>query len=155
VELIAYCGLYCGACSFKVASEEQNREHLMGMPPKYDYLKNSPLEHCPGCRMDHRCGDCAIRDCALGRHLEYCSLCQDFPCDRLKMFNNDGIPHHAESIGNLNLLKQIGAEEWVNLQNEHWKCLCGERYSWYLQKCRKCSSSHQPTEEMKEYPDGI
>ncbi len=38
-ELIAYCGLYCGACSFKVAFEEQNREHLMRMPAKYEYLK--------------------------------------------------------------------------------------------------------------------
>jgi len=141
VELIAYCGLYCGACSFRVAFEEKNRKHVTAMPMKYDYLKNAPLEHCAGCRMDNRCGDCEIKDCAVERNLEYCSLCNDFPCDKLNRFNNDGIPHHAESIGNLNLLKQMGTEKWADLQNEHWKCKCGERFSWYLTECMKCLSS--------------
>jgi hypothetical protein len=140
-ELIAYCGLYCGACSFKVAFEENNPEHLMRMPAKYDYLKKAPLEGCPGCRLENRCGECAIRDCAIEKNLEYCGLCSDFPCEKLQKFNNDGIPHHAESIGNLNLLKQIGTERWLALQKKHWMCKCGERYSWYVRECRKCPIS--------------
>ncbi|MFZ5965670.1 MAG: DUF3795 domain-containing protein [Bacillota bacterium] len=139
-ELIAYCGLYCGACSFKVAFEEDNREHIMSMPTVYDRFKNEPLEFCPGCRLENQCGDCAIRDCARDREIEYCSLCGDFPCEKLTNFNNDGKPHHAESIGNLNLLKNIGEEKWQALQKEKWTCSkCNIRYSWYYRECGKCS----------------
>ncbi|AOT72227.1 DUF3795 domain-containing protein [Geosporobacter ferrireducens] len=138
-ELIAYCGLYCGACSFKVAFEENNREHIIRMPAYYDRLKNEPLEFCHGCRLENQCGDCSIRDCARDREIEYCSLCDDFPCKILKEFNNDGKPHHAESISNLNLLKDIGKEKWLELQKEKWTCTkCNSRYSWYLKQCQKC-----------------
>ena len=139
-ELIAYCGLYCDACSFKVAFEEQNREHLLRMPEKYDYLKNTPLEWCPGCRLENRCGECAIRDCAIEKRLEYCSLCCDFPCEKLLKFNNDGIPHHAESIENLKALKTMGTEQWLVVQKAKWMCACTARYSWYVQECQKCAT---------------
>jgi len=139
-ELIAYCGLYCGACSFKVAFEEHNREHLMRMPAKYDHLKHAPLEFCPGCRLENRCGDCAIRDCAIEKNIEYCSLCDDFPCEKLLKFNNDGIPHHAEAIENLKVLKTMGAEQWLAVQKAKWMCTCTARYSWYLKECKKCAT---------------
>ena len=41
---LAYCGLYCQACGFKVAYEEQDRNHLRAMPAKYDRYKEDPLE---------------------------------------------------------------------------------------------------------------
>lgn len=137
-ELIAYCGLYCGACSFKVAFEENDREHLIRMPAKYNKFKNTSLEFCPGCRLENQCGDCAIRDCAIEKNREYCSLCDDFPCQKLTDFQSDGIPHHAESIENLTMLKQLGAEKWIEFQKKQWMCTCGERYSWYMRECKKC-----------------
>jgi hypothetical protein len=137
-ELIAYCGLYCGACSFKVAFEENDREHLMRMPPKYDYLKNAPLEFCPGCRLENKCGECAIRDCAIEKKVAYCSLCDEFPCDKLKRFSTDGIPHHAESIENLKESKTMGSEKLLTTPKAQWMCTCTERYSWYLKRCKKC-----------------
>ena len=136
-DLIAYCGLYCGACSFKVAHEEQDREHLMRMPEKYDAWKQAPLEACPGCRLENKCGKCAIRDCAVDRGIVHCGLCGDFPCGKLLEFTGDGIPHHAEAIGNLKALKTMGVEEWLEAQKGFWTCACGERYSWYLRECRK------------------
>lgn len=143
IELLAYCGLYCGACSFKVAYEENNREHITRMPAMYDHFKNEPLEFCPGCRLENRCGDCEIRDCARSKEIEYCSLCDVFPCEKIINFNNDGKPHHGESIGNLNLLKNIGEEKWLELQKEKWTCKCNARYSWYLRECKKCNDARR------------
>jgi hypothetical protein len=138
-ELIAYCGLYCGACSFKVAFEENDKEHLMAMPAYYDKFKHKPLEFCPGCRLENQCEPCGIRDCARDKKIEYCSFCDDFPCEKLINFNNDGKPHHAECIANLNLLKNIGPEKWLELQRKKWTCECNTRYSWYLKECRRCA----------------
>lgn len=137
-DLIAYCGLYCGACSFKVAFEENNREHLTCMPSKYDYLKGTPLEACPGCRLENRCGECVIRDCTIEKSLEHCGLCESFPCEKIKKFNNDGVPHHAESIKNLIQLAEIGKEKWLTQQREQNTCSCGKRYSWYVRECPNC-----------------
>lgn len=138
-ELIAYCGLYCGACSFKVGYEENNREHIMRMPSIYDKFKSQPPAFCPGCRLENQCGDCAIRDCAQGKEIKYCSLCSDFPCKKLMDFSCDGKPHHSESIKNLVLLKEIGEEKWLEMQEQQWTCeKCNSRFSWYLKKCEKC-----------------
>jgi hypothetical protein len=139
-DLIAYCGLYCGACSFKVAYEEQDREHLMRMPAKYDAWKQAPLEACPGCRQKNKCGQCAIRDCAVGKGIEHCGLCGDFPCGKLHEFTDDGIPHHAEAIGNLKALNIMGVDQWLVAQKSFWTCACGERYSWYMRECRQDES---------------
>jgi len=137
-EFIAYCGLYCGACSFRVAFEENNRKHIARMPAYYDRLKNEPLEFCPGCRLENKCGECDIRDCAINKKIEYCSQCNDFPCDKLIRFNSDGKPHHEESINNLKLLKEIGEDKWLDLMKEKWTCRCGSKYSWYNKECSKC-----------------
>ena len=139
-ELIAHCGLYCGACSFKVGFEENNKEHVMCMPTMYDKFKNQPLKFCPGCRLENQCGDCDIRDCARAKKIEFCNLCNDFPCKKLKDFNSDGKSHHAESIKNLLLLKKIGNEKWLEEQKHNWVCeKCNYRFSWYLKKCPKCN----------------
>ena len=139
-ELIAYCGLYCGACSLKVAYESNNNEHVIRMPPQYDHLKNTPVVFCPGCRLDNQCGDCDMRDCAISRDIDYCSLCGDFPCEKLVRFNSDGKPHHTEAISNLSSLREIGEAKWLELQHEKWSCKCGTKYSWYMHECEECRS---------------
>jgi len=137
-ELIAYCGLYCGACSFKVAFDENDRSHIENMPEKYDKYRNLPLEFCPGCRLENQCGKCDIKDCAEHKGVQYCSQCNEFPCQKLEDFNNDGIPHHSESISNLQQIKQMGPENWIALQKEKWTCECGTKYSWYQKVCHNC-----------------
>ena len=139
--LIGYCGLYCGACSFKVAFEENDRDHITNMPPKYEEFRDKPLEFCPGCRLENQCGKCDIKDCAEEKKLECCSLCEEFPCVKLENFRSDGVPHHSESIQNLQQIKKIGAREWGALQNKKLTCECGAKYSWYFTKCKKCNSS--------------
>lgn len=109
------------------------------MPTKYDEYKDSPLQFCPGCKLDNECGNCNIRNCAKSKELEHCGLCKEFPCNKIIDFNNDGIPHHGETLVNLNQLKSIGIEQWLNEQNKKWTCKCGGKFSWYYKECQHCS----------------
>ena len=97
---LAYCGIYCPECSFRVAYETQNREHLFSMPEKYDSFKDTALEDCKcsGCKQKNICGDCDIKDCANSKNLEHCGECQDFPCKIILDFANDGMSHQQRSF---------------------------------------------------------
>ena len=63
--LIAYCGLYCGACG--------------------KYIR----ERCPGCRENEKASWCKARTCCKGSQFASCADCGDFrnPNDCRK-FNN-------------------------------------------------------------------
>jgi len=141
INLLAYCGLYCDACSFKVAFDENDKNHVTQMPSKYDEYKNVPLQFCPGCRLDNQCGHCAIRECAKSKNFSHCGCCADFPCEKLKKFNADGMPHHGETIANLKEIVAMGETAWLAFQKTKWACACGAKLSWYLVRCGKCGSS--------------
>ena len=140
-DLTGYCGLYCGACSFKVAFDEQDRSHLANLPGRLSKYADAQLAFCPGCRADASlCEECGIRDCARARSVDHCGDCADFPCSRLRQFAEDGLVHHAEIIKSLEQLKELGEEQWLRVQKERWVCSCGAKRSWYLEKCPKCGS---------------
>jgi hypothetical protein len=137
-DLIAYCGLYCGACSFRVAFLENDRRHLDGMPSKYDQYREAVLEPCAGCRReDGGCGH-GIKECARARGLAHCGECVEFPCERSRRFCADGIPHHADTIRSLTRLRAAGARVWAEEQLRHWTCACGAHRSWYVEACLQC-----------------
>ncbi len=54
-DLVAYCGLYCGACP----------RHIKG--------------RCPGCRENEKATWCKIRTCCISGELTTCADCQPFP----------------------------------------------------------------------------
>jgi len=63
--LIAYCGLYCGACR--------------------SYLKGS----CPGCAKNEKASWCKIRACCIENKYKSCADCASFkPASDCKKFNN-------------------------------------------------------------------
>jgi hypothetical protein len=63
--LVAYCGLYCGACRA--------------------YLK----ERCPGCRENTKAAWCKIRLCGIDNKYTSCADCKEFKdVDDCKKFNN-------------------------------------------------------------------
>ena len=53
-ELVAHCGLYCGAC----------RSYLKG--------------RCPGCHGNTKATWCKVRTCCTGRNIKTCAECSDF-----------------------------------------------------------------------------
>ena len=64
-KLIAYCGLYCGACK--------------------GYLKGK----CPGCPENEKASWCKIRACCLKNQYSSCADCSEFSdTDDCKMFNS-------------------------------------------------------------------
>jgi hypothetical protein len=63
--LVAYCGLYCGACG--------------------QYLR----EKCPGCKENTKAGWCKIRLCCSEKGYATCADCADFKdMNDCKKFNN-------------------------------------------------------------------
>ena len=143
LDLLAYCGLYCGACSFKLTVDDAERAHVMSLPARYDKAKEAELEACPGCRGEATAcaaDPCKIRACARTRGLTHCGLCAEFPCSILSAFANDGVPHHGETLGNLKRLREVREEAWLAEQRERWTCSCGTRRSWYLRDCPSCRS---------------
>ena len=64
-KLVAYCGLYCGACK--------------------KYLKDK----CPGCHENEKASWCKVRSCCMDNQYGSCADCKQYsnPND-CKMFNN-------------------------------------------------------------------
>ncbi len=54
-DLVAYCGLYCGAC----------RSHLRG--------------RCPGCHLNTKATWCKVRLCNIEHRYLSCAQCAEFP----------------------------------------------------------------------------
>lgn len=64
-ELVACCGLYCGACR--------------------SYLKGK----CKGCRENSKASWCKVRSCCSERQIKTCADCADYPDPRkCRKFNN-------------------------------------------------------------------
>jgi len=63
--LVAYCGLYCGAC----------RSRLKGK--------------CKGCHENAKATWCAVRSCCIEKHIKSCAECGEFDDpSRCKKYNN-------------------------------------------------------------------
>lgn len=63
-DLIAYCGLYCGAC----------RSYLSGK--------------CPGCRENVKATWCKIRQCGIENNFQSCADCKSVELMDCKKYNN-------------------------------------------------------------------
>lgn len=131
---LAYCGLYCPECSFLVADETGEEEHINQMPARYDRFKGqgAHVAPCKNCKSDAcTCGDCPMQDCARERGYVSCADCPAFPCAHNIAFENDGTPHHAQAIKNLREIHAHGVEKWFQSVRERLFCSCGQRQSWY------------------------
>jgi hypothetical protein len=112
-ETLAYCGLFCGGCK--------------------NYKSNLD---CAGCRYEESLvADCPTRACAEERGLLHCGDCDQFPCDDLKGFYEDGIRHHAMALKNIERIREIGPDRWLSEQEEAHTCECGRRKLWFAEGC--------------------
>jgi hypothetical protein len=153
-QLLAVCGLYCGAC-YHYRAASAGGAHLLE-------AANRPVETfgCQGCRSDTLyihpgCAECGIRACADARGFTTCADCPDMPCERLLTFRNDGRVHHLPVIDHLRDIAALGANRWLANQSENWRCTCGAPFSWYETTCAQCGASlpsYGPDPSM--YADG-
>ena len=138
--LLGVCGLYCGAC-YHCCSSLPGGEHLLQRAARQG---KSPEEFaCRGCRSDTLyihpgCAQCKLRACADERGVLHCGDCDEFPCERLEAFRDDGRVHHRDVIANLEDLRARGADQWLAEQEARWTCACGAGFSWYETVCQRC-----------------
>jgi hypothetical protein len=140
--LLGVCGLYCGACYHYRASFPEGK-HLL----KETVRQGRKLEGftCQGCRSDSHyihpgCAQCKIRACAEGKGIIHCGLCLDFPCDQLKVFQEDGRIHHRGVLAHLEELKIKEPDQWLAGEALRWKCGCGASFTWYEVSCQHCGA---------------
>lgn len=136
VEKLAYCGIYCELCSFKAAWEEQSVKHLEAVPFKLSKVTQEgqidlSVFNCECCKGYCICGPCHIKDCASRKEIQSCADCNEFPCEHIEHFANDGMPHHRTAIKNLKSIRKNGIEEWFEGLEPTLRCQCGERQTWY------------------------
>lgn len=141
-QLLAVCGLYCGACYHYRASFPHGR-HLLEMAARH----GRDLEGftCKGCRsgalyVHPGCARCQIRACAGEKGLLHCGLCVEFPCGDIQAFQNDGRVHHRDVLENLAALAEQGPDRWLADQVQRWTCECGAQFSWYEARCADCGA---------------
>lgn len=115
------CGLFCGTC------------------PSFAEGK------CSGCLSDHVAPHCVacvngFRTCAAEQGVTRCFECAQFPCERLEAFSKihivNGICHHTHVIDDLNAMRQIGVQAWVDKQTQAHTCPeCGRLILWHEREC--------------------
>lgn len=99
-ELVACCGLYCGACS--------------------RYLK----EKCPGCRENAGAGWCKVRSCCSERSLSSCADCAEFADPRqCRKFNNVisrlfAFIFHSDRPACIDFIRREGRETYAAMMAE-------------------------------------
>ncbi|MEG2453598.1 MAG: DUF3795 domain-containing protein [Clostridia bacterium] len=114
----AICGLFCGTCP--------------------SFIKNS----CGGCLSKNCCCDCfnGFKDCASENNVTRCYDCGKFPCEKLKDFSTrhieNGICHHKNVIKDLQEMKDVGVDLWVEKQTVAHTCKkCGRLIAWNKKEC--------------------
>jgi len=139
LDLLSYCGLYCGAC------------------PSYH------LGTCLGCRSENKNQkrtskwSCKIRLCCKDeKELFYCGKCSEFPCIKIsnKLINshpNDlKFTYRHEIPNNVENINTVGFYQWIKAQKNKWKCdTCGGPIVFYNYTCIKCNKNYKP--ELMDY----
>jgi hypothetical protein len=118
--LTAPCGRDCFNCFFYLATK--SGKYKLMIAAKLG-LEPDKVE-CNGCRnIKGDCqvlknygfdGKCKIYSCVENKNVEFCSDCNDFPCDLLHPLAHgaDKFPHNLK-VYNLCLIKKMGLENWA------------------------------------------
>jgi len=124
-ELVAPCGLYCGACPiYKAQTDRVLAEKLA---PRLGL----PIEACAclGCRGQKGrvrvMGEqiCETYDCCVNeKGLDFCYQCPDFPCSKLAPCADRAaeIPHNTK-IYNLLLIQKNGVDSLAEIADNLWR----------------------------------
>ena len=123
-QMTAPCGLDCFNCHFFLAHEDPE---AMNTVKKLSEDYNIPVKImlCNGCRQHngqiplqkHVFGEahrCAAYECSQSKDLEFCSDCDEFPCDKLHPYADKAgdLPHNIK-VFNLCLINKMGLEKWA------------------------------------------
>ncbi|MCK4873228.1 MAG: DUF3795 domain-containing protein [Phycisphaerales bacterium] len=131
LELVTYCGLYCGLCAQRCRIPQRASElresmskegyelwgsELPGFTKFWSFLTDlcEPEKACPGCRQGGGPSFCTIRKCARERGLDVCVFCDEYPCERVQ-----GIAKgYPTLIPDGKRMRDIGLDAWVAEQRD-------------------------------------
>ena len=91
-EMIAYCGLACHECEVFLATREDDNKKRVKVANRWSKRYNTIFErhdiNCDGCksqtgRLFKYCLTCEIRQCGIGKGIENCGHCHEYPCEKL------------------------------------------------------------------------
>src|SRR5512146_965134 len=91
-ELVACCGLYCGAC----------KSHLSGK--------------CHGCHENSKATWCSVRSCCIEKHISSCAECTEFQDPRAcRKYNNFmsrlfGLVFRSNRAACIDQIKELGLD---------------------------------------------
>ena len=97
VNLLSFCGLYCGNCSL----------HVRGMPL---------LGRCVGCLENDGLPNCKIRECCMAKGYRTCAECHTLDDGRLLhslTHKVSRIVFGSDKLGNLAKIRDVGVEAFV------------------------------------------
>ena len=90
-DLMAPCGLYCGACGVYIATRDEN-EKFKAIMGNLDEIKPEETE-CLGCmqpdppkKIYSFCRLCQIRECVKSKGYYSCHQCEEWPCSMIENF---------------------------------------------------------------------
>lgn len=94
--IVSACGLNCGLCS---------RFYTNGA---------SRCSGCDGDELGYCCLRCGVLKCCKNKNIDYCYLCQDYPCSKYKNALKDSFITHQNIFTNFKEIKQIGLDFYLN-----------------------------------------
>jgi hypothetical protein len=153
--LVAVCGTYCGACPAYLAkhgeaAQVEPKLQERSSPAPTNVAKTIPDPSwmdgilCDGCLSDGQiathCQSCAMKECTANKqNVTRCSDCEELPCARIMDLINTGLLHRAEYLPNLERIRGMGVQAWIEYEEERWRCpQCGLPMRWYDAKCVRC-----------------
>jgi len=103
--LFSACGLNCGLC------------------PRYYTDGDSRCPGCGGENFSEKHCSCSILPCIQSKGLEYCYLCDDFPCKKYDKWDKDSFITHKNMMKDSEKAKTLGISVYKKELNEKVKIL--------------------------------
>lgn len=149
-DLMAPCGLHCGACGVYIATRDGNEKFKAVMGNLYG-TKAEETE-CRGCmqpepatKLYGYCTMCAIRNCVRAKGYSSCHPCGEWPCKRIENFGlatgvrvmKRAIPLWRAKVAELG--DDQGSVEWAREELQRYHCpVCGKPLFRGAKRCRAC-----------------
>ena len=149
-DLMAPCGLYCGACGVYLATRDGNEKFKAVMGNLYGTKPEETA--CLGCMQPDPpkkiygfCKACKIRSCVKSKGCYSCHQCGEWPCELIEKFffatgvrvMKRAIPAWREKVAEEGHEK--GSAEWARSECERYHCpSCGQPLFRGAQRCRAC-----------------
>ena len=123
-QLVGYCGIYCGLCEKRgriperaASLLEAMRKAEYGAPAQTWKSLEEMAQPTPDmCCRSGKCGApfCAIRKCVKAKGLEVCPQCEQYPCERVRLFGTS----EPLLLADGHRIRERGLDSWIEEQEK-------------------------------------